>query len=234
MASKKKSIVRYFEQKDIVRPIALGVLILGIASLWIGIGWIGYILAMIGIPVGLVTYIVSAAKTVSQDEVPSAIERGMREYDLKFKESKVFRTEVVKHPEPFETETHIYDGARYFKKAKNGNIMSDIYTKAHIFFTESSTIILKRTLSLCELDELTQAGVTDTLDTLPFSDIKEAKLEEKELEVILTDTKKPHRIKVCELVIAGHDGERLRFPVRNDHEMTSYCEQINRKTRTNN
>ncbi len=229
MASKKNSIVRYFEQKDIVRPIALGVLILGIISLWIGIGWVGYILAMIGIPVGLVTYIVSAAKTVSHDEVPSQIERGMRDYDLKFKESKAFRTEVLKHPAPFETETHVYSNGKYFKKVKSGNIITDVYTKAHIFYTNDSVIILKRTLSLCELDGLTNAGIDDSFDTLSFSDIKEAKLDEKELDVTLSDTKKPHRVKICELVIAGNGCELIRFPVRNDHEMASFCEQINRK-----
>ncbi len=231
MAKKSKNrIVTYFEQKDMLRPIALGALIAGLVMMWLGRSYISYILAAILISVGLVTYIVTAARIVSHDEVPDQAKKAMREYDAVYTESKEFSKEVLRHPAPVESELHIYgDGAKYFKKVKDGRVISDVYVKSHFFFTNESFVAVSRRVSLCELDGLTKAGIYDEFKKLAFSDISSASLEEKELEVILSDTKKPVKVKQGELVILGKGGELLRLAVKNDVAMESLCKDVSRR-----
>ncbi len=231
MAKKSKNrVVTYFEQKDNIRPIALGALIVGLLLMWLGWSFISYILAAILIPVGLVAYIVSAARIVSHEEVPDQAKRAMRDYDSEFLNSKEFSKEVLKHPVPVEVELHLFgEGVKYYKKLKDGRVISDVYSKSHFFFTNDRLLIISRRASLCELDDLTRAGIEDKRKDILFSQIKCAVIEEFELEVTLSDTKKTINVKQYELVINGEENIITSIPVRNDISVETLCKDINRR-----
>ncbi len=218
--------IKYFEQKDVVRPIALIALIVGLVLLWIGWGWI---FSIILIPGAFITYIVSAAKTISHDEIPDMINKCMQNYDREFIESKAYK-EVQKHPAPVETEAYEYgDKSKYFKKMKDSRVISDVYSKVHVFLTKDAVTVVGRRVSVTELDGLTKAGIEDIYESYRLTDIKKVTLEENELEVILSDTKKPQKVRQTAMVFYGNNGEMARFFVRNDMELVKFCEEIERK-----
>ncbi len=226
---KKNVIVKYFEQRDIIRPIALGIVVVGVVTIWLPLSWVAYMLATILIPGGLVTYFVAAAKTVSPEEVPDQIKKAMRDYDADFLASKTAK-EVLRHPAPHETETHIFgEGSRYYKKLKNNSLISDVYSKAHFFFTQKEFIVISRRVSVCELDGLTNAGINDLSRTLPLEKIASAEMRSNEYTVTLSDTKVPQKAKQFELVIKLLDGEELIIPARDDTAMTNIAEEIDRR-----
>ncbi len=233
MAKKNKnSLIAYFEQKDNIRPIALGVLVLGVIMIWIPISWIAYLLATILIPAGLIGYIVSASRLVSHDELPDQAKRAMQDYDIEYTTSKEFSKEVLRHPAPYETELYVYgEDTKYYKKLKDGRVVSDVYVKTHLFFTNEALVAISRKASLCSLDGLTRAGITDTFKKIPFSSISNAALVENELEAELSDIKKPIKLKQHYFVVDGEQEELLRLPVKDDVAIVAICEEIKRKTK---
>ncbi len=229
---KKNVIVTYFEQRDIVRPIALGIVIVGVVTIWLPLSWVAYILATVLIPTGLITYIVAAARSVSPEEVPDQIKKAMRDYDAEFILSKEYR-EVLRYPASHECETHVYgDGSRYYKKLKNNSVISDIYSKSHFFFTQASFVAITRRVALCELDGATSSGIYDSVRKLPFEEIASSELQVTEYTVVLSDTKADQRVKQFDLVVKMRSGEEIGIPVCDDTAMTDMCAEINRRVIT--
>ena len=66
-----KDSINYFQKSDVLKYVGGGVLIAGLVSLWIGFGYLGFILAFIGIPTGLVLFFIgSANKITDADKAP--------------------------------------------------------------------------------------------------------------------------------------------------------------------
>ena len=72
---------RYYYQRDIIRPIGMVLLPIGLVMLFLRMGFISYILATVFIPVGLVLFLVGGAKLVSDNDVIEQIDHAMLDYD---------------------------------------------------------------------------------------------------------------------------------------------------------
>ena len=221
---------RYYHQKDIVRPIGMVLLPLGLVMLFLRMGFMSYILATVFIPVGLVLFLVGGAKLVSDNDILEQIDHGMRDYDKSVTDMNGYERIVLKQPAPVEMTSYRFDGsAKYFRRGKNSTPISNVYTRTRLFFTKDSILVASRTLNISELNVAAGEGITDVSEHLGFAGIKSASLEEHSVTVTQTNTGKPMTVKWCELVIMGHSEELIRIPTKNDMDASALVDDINRK-----
>ena len=230
MKKKLNDGTRYYYQKDILRPIGMVLLPLGLVMLFLRMGFLSYILATVFIPVGLVLFLVGGAKLVSDNDIIERIDHAMLDYDKSVTDMNGYERIVLKQPAPVELTAYQFgDKAKYFKRGKNSTPISDVYTRTHLFYTKDSLMIVGRTLSISELDEANGTGVTDFAEHIPFSGIKSASLEVHDAKITLTNTGKPLTVKWCELVIMGHNEELIRIPTKNDMDASGLVDDLNRR-----
>ena len=221
---------RYYYQKDVIRPIGMVLLPVGLVMLFLRMGFLSYILATVFIPVGLVLFLVGGAKLVSDNDMNELMDHGLRDYDKEITDNLNYDRVILKQPAPVELSSYQYgDKAKYFKRAGNSTTVSDIYTRTHLFHTKDSLMIVSRTLNMAELNVTDRIGITDVSETIAFSGIKSAFLDEHTTTVTLTNTGKPNTVKWCELVLMGHEEELMRIPTKNDMDAASLVDDINRR-----
>ncbi len=221
---------RYYYQKDIVRPIGMILLPIGLIMLFLRMGFVSYILATVFIPVGLVLFLAGGAKLVSDNDVLEQIDHAMLDYDKPITNMTGFERIVLKQPAPVEMASYRFDDkAKYFRRGKNSTPVSDVYSRTHIFFIKDGMMIIGRTITLSELNEAEGRGIEDISETISFAGIKSVALEEHNVTVIQTNTGKPMSVKWCELVITGNTEELIRIPTKNDMDAIALVDDINRK-----
>ncbi len=225
----------YFRQRDILRPLGGAFLIIGLLWLYFGWGLVGYIVSCTIVPLGLIFFIVGGSRLISDNDLAEQITHAMEDYDKSITDLPHFDRAVLPQPAPVECRAYSFGTeASYFKKNKSGSPVSDILTGAHFFFTRDSLLIAARTVCLATSAEIDGLEHRDFSDTLPFSALIEAKLDEHTDSVKLTNTGKNLTVKWCELVLTVKDenntpAEALRIAVPNDMDTATLCEEINRR-----
>ena len=221
---------RYYHQKDIIRPIGMVILPLGLIMLFLRMGFMSYILATVLIPVGLVLFLLGSSKLVSDNDIIELVDHAMLDYDKPITNMNGFERIVLKQPAPVELVSYQFgDKATYFKRGKNSTPISDVYTRTHLFYTKDALMVVGRTLYIAQLNEAEGKGITDMSETIAFAGIKSAALEDHQVTVTLTNTGKPVTVKWCELVLYGHENELLRIPTKNDMDASGRVDDINRR-----
>ena len=230
MKQKLNDGTRYYHQRDIIRPIGMVLLPLGLLMLFFRMGFLSYILATVLIPVGLVLFLAGGAKLVSDNDVLEQIEHAMLDYDKPITNMTGYERIVLKQPAPMEMASYRFDDtAKYFRRGKNSTPVSDVYARTHIFFTKDAMMIIGRTLTLSELNEAEGRGIADISETIAYAGIQSAALEEHSVTVTQTNTGKPMTVKWCELVIMGNSEELIRIPAKNDMDAAALVDELNRK-----
>ena len=228
--SKMNDGTRYYHQKDIIRPIGMVLLPLGLVMLFLRMGFISYILATVFIPVGLVLFLVGGSKLVSDTDIQELIDHALLDYDKSVTDMNGYERIVLKQPAPVELESYQFgETAKYFRRGKNSAPVSDIFTRTHLFYTKDTLMIAGRTLCISELNEAEGLGISDVSETIAFSGIKSAALDVHEVTVTATNTGKPMGVRWCELVIYGQDEELIRIPTKNDMDSAGLVDDINRR-----
>ena len=221
---------RYYHQRDIIRPIGMVLLPVGLVMLFLRMGFVSYMLATVFIPVGLVLFLIGGSKLVSDNDIIEQIDHAMLDYDKSVTDMNGYERIVLKQPAPVELESYQFgDKAKYFRRGKNSTPVSDVYTRTRLFYTKDSLMIVGRTLCISELNEAEGLGITDISEHIPFSGIASAALDMHETQITLTNTGKPLTVKWCELVIMGHEGELMRIPTKNDMDASGLVDDINRR-----
>lgn len=229
MKKKLNDATRYYHQKDILRPIGMVLLPLGLVMMWLGWSFISYILAAVFIPAGLVMFLVGSSKFVSDNDIREQIDHAMLDYDKSVTDMNGYERIVLKQPAPLEIEAYQFgETAKYFKRGKNSTPVSDVFTRTRLFYTKDAIMIVGRTLCISELNEAEGKGITDVSETIAYEGITSASLETHEVQVTQTNTGKPMNVKWCELVIMGHNEELIRFPAKNDMDATGLVDDLNR------
>lgn len=220
----------FYRQTDTLPFIGTAMLIIGILCLWLGFGFVSYILTAVFVPVGLILFFIGFSGRVSQNDLEEERDHLLRDYDESVTRMDKYDRIVLQQPAPVETGAFGFgDDAQYFKRGKGSTVLSDVYTQTHFFFTRDSLMVTSRTVKLSAMDAEKGEGFSDLHATLEYAAVKSASLDEHTVTVTLTNTNKPASVHWCELVIAGDEGELLRLPVRNDMDMSGLCEEIQRK-----
>ncbi len=219
----------YFRQRDI-RSVTVGMMVAGLALMYFGWTWISYVLACILTPGGLVLFFVFGSRIISDNDIAEQLDHACLDYDKSITDMTSYERVVLRQPAPVETSAYGFgENAAYFKKGKNGSLVSDRYTRAHFFFTNTELWVVGRHVSLTELGK-EDGGVTAFSEAYLYSGIT-AKLEEHSTPVIMTAGGKSATAKWHELVITATTGEELlRLPVQNDMDVAGLCDELSRKT----
>lgn len=229
---KMNDMMRYYHQKDIIRPIGMVLLPLGLVMLFLRMGFLSYMLATVFIPVGLVLFLVGGSKLVSDGDYQEQIDHALRDYDRSVTNMNGYERIVLKQPAPVELASYEFgDKAKYFKRGKNSTPISDVYTRTRLFYTKDTLMIVGRTLSISELNGSEGTGITDVSETIGFAGIANAYLDEHEVTVTVSNTGKPMTVKWCELVIMGEGEELIRIPTKNDMDASGLVDDLNRRAK---
>ena len=234
MKKKIKDGSLYFRQKDILRPLGAVLLPVGLVVVYFTWG-ILFALGALASAAGLVMFIVGGAKYISDNDVAEQIDHAMQDYDRSVTDMTGYERIVLKQPAPFEISAYSFgEDATYFKRGKNSTPVSDRFTRAHVFYTKDTLLVVGRTLALAGLNETTGEGITCFDGEYLLDGITAASLEQYETTVTLTNTGKPMTVKWCELVLTGAEGELLRIPAKNDMDAEGLVEFINRRRERGN
>lgn len=223
----------FYRQRDLLRPIGLGMTVVGIIWFWIGISMASYYVPMVITPVGIILFFIGASRSISQSDLEGERDHALNDYDQAARATEHFDRLVLKQPSDVETGAYNYgEDAAYFRRGKNGTLMSDVYARTHIWFTKDGILLASRKVCLTRLND-PDGGISDTTRLVPFTALVGATLDEHTTSVTLTNTKKTATVRWCELVLTGHDGELLRVPAQNDMDCAGVCEEINRRIQKN-
>ena len=223
----------YYRQNDLWRLIGAGMMIVGVV--WFYFGWsaASYYVPCVITPAGLILFLVFSSRHISDNDMEEEKNHRLTDYDTCITGRQDYHRYVLRQPASVETDAyHMGADAAYFKRGKNSTLVSDRFVKSHFFFTNDALLVCSRTLSLT-LPREEEGAFEDVEVILPFSDIRSAELCEQTTTITLTNTKKPASAKWTELLIMGDSEELLRLPVKNDMDMFTLCEEINRKVKNN-
>ena len=227
--SLKKDAERYYRQTDLWRLLGAGMMIVGVVWFYIGMSSASYYVPCVITPVGLALFLIFSSRHISDNDMEEERNHRLLEYDTSVTGRKDYSRYILKQPADVETEAyHMGDEAAFFKRGKNGALVSDRFIKTHFFFTNDALLVCSRALSMTVPRE-EEGAWTDTELVLPYDELTFAKLCENTTTVTLTNTKKPATAHWMELVITGKEGELLRLPVKNDMDMSTLCDELNRK-----
>lgn len=227
--SLKKDGTRYYKQTDLWRLLGAGMMIVGIIWFWLGYSMASYYVPCVITPAGLVLFLIFSSRHISDNDMEEERNHRLLDYDASVTSRNDYSRLVLKQPADVETEAYHMGGeATCFKRGKNSALVSDRYVKTHFFFTANALLVCSRALSMT-LPVEDERAVTDTELTLPYESIRSVELCEQNTTVTLTNTKKPATARWMELVVSGSDGELLRLPVKNDMDVATLCDELNRR-----
>ena len=96
LTKQEKASVNYFTKTDTLKFVGGGLLIAGLRCLWIGWGYIGYILAFIGTPTGLILFLIGASGRVSDVDMDKYIESKMACLNIDIDSDKHYQLKLLK------------------------------------------------------------------------------------------------------------------------------------------
>ena len=119
LTKQEKLSINYFTKKDTLKIVGASVLIAGLASLAFGIGFVGYILALIGTPTGVVLFILGSSSKASDEDMDSDIESKMAGLLIDIDNDKRYYLKLLKHQKDITIEGYQYSDNVMIKKMKN-------------------------------------------------------------------------------------------------------------------
>lgn len=202
-----KDSINYFQKSDTLKYVGGGVLIAGLVSLWLGFGYVGFILAFIGIPAGLVLFFIGSANKITDADIDSVITNKMADLMIDIDNDRSYKLKLLKHQKDITLEGYKFNDGVMIKRLKSSEIRTSEFSRTKMRILSDRLYILRREISLIYNDQ-----VSNDLFELLFDDILSVEVVRDERSVVFN--KNTFFIKPCELVITTKDGE-FRFPCAN-------------------
>ena len=191
---KTKNSINYFLKTDTLKFVGGGILIAGLFALWIGWGWIGYILAFIGTPTGLVLFFIGSGGRVTDADMDGHITSKMAGLEIDIDQNRSYHLKLLKHLKEITIEGYRYHDEVMIKKLKSGEIRTSEFTRSKIRILSDRLYIINREISLIYDDQ-----VTDNLYELTYDSIKSLEIDRQ--QKTMTFNKNSYVIKPCYLKI---------------------------------
>ncbi len=221
-----KDSINYFQKSDTLKYVGGGVLIAGLISLWLGFGWIGYILAIIGIPTGLILFFIGSANKITDADIDSVITNKMADLMIDIDNDRSYKLKLLKYQKDITLESYKFTDGVMLKKLKSGEIRTSEFSRTKMRILSDRLYILRREISLIYNDR-----VQNDLFELPYDDILSVEVVRNERSVVFN--KNTFFIKPCELVITTKSAE-FRFPCANAVTSDEIVTAINRQKQAYN
>ncbi len=227
--SMKKDGTLYYRQTDFWRLLGAGLMIVGVVWFYIGFSMASYYIPCVITPAGLILFLIFSGRHVSDADMEEERTHRLADYDASVTSRGDYNRVVLRQPSDVESEAYYMgEPAGYYKRDKNGKMVSDRFVKSHFFFMADGLWVVSRTLSMTVARE-EEGAVADAEYLLSYAEMQFASLSESSVEVTLTASKKTAAVRMTEIVITGKEGELLRLPVQNDMDMSNLCDALNRR-----
>lgn len=226
LTKQEKASVNYFTKTDTLKFVGGGLLIAGLICLWIGWGYIGYILAFIGTPTGLILFLIGASGRVSDVDMDKYIESKMAGLNIDIDSDKHYQLKLLKQFKEIKTiDGYKYDDSVMIKKTKSGSLRTSEFTRSKIKILKDSLYIVSREISLITDD------VSNNTYEISYDSIKTIEIERENKRIIFNKntfiTKPTYLHIVC-------DEYELRLPIVDAVTSDSLVETIHHQIKTYN
>lgn len=218
---KFKSNIKYYTTSEAFKFIGLGLILLSVVLYFVGSGWSfwSWLILSIGTPIGFILFLISTGRS-SDEEINTYIKLHTKEIsadDISFE--KGFKKRVLDRCEPIYFEGYDFDGDVMVAKAKNGRIVSSIYTRAIIFPLDTGIHISYKTISIIS-DDVKE----DSVD-IDYSDIQSFKMDDQRKQIIFG--KKTFTPRDIRLVINYSDDKTITLPMQDNMDTENFIKKIN-------
>ena len=191
--------INYFRKKDVIKTVGVICLALGAVGILLAYStYIGYLLAMVLLPVGLVTFIVGTSIVSSESDIDEDIRKATADTQRDIASEKTYAKRILKNIPQITAEGYDYEEGLMLRKAKNSSIRSSQYTKAVIHPLTDALVILACTVSLVSTE--TKSEFVE----IPYTEINSLGIIKEEKE--LSFGKDSFKVKSVRLVIKHSDG----------------------------
>lgn len=218
---KYKSNIKYFTTSEAFKFAGLGLILLSVALYFLGSGWSfwSWLILSIGTPIGFILFLISTGRS-SDEEINTYIDLHTKEIsidDISFE--KGFKKRILDRQEAIYFEGYDYNGDVMVAKAKNGRIVSSVYTKAIIFPLDTGINISYKTISIIS-DDVKEGSID-----IDYSDIQSFKMEDERKQIVFgKKTFTPHDIR---LVINYSDSKTISLPMQDNMDTENFIKKIN-------
>ena len=192
--TRTKGIIDYFTKTDTLKYVGGGILIAGLLSLWIGIGIIGFILAIVGIPTGMVIYFIGARHNVTDSDVDKIIETKMEDLFINVDNIQIYKPKLLPHQSDIVLEGYLFGDDVMIKKRKTGEICTSEFSRTKLRILSDRLYIVNRKISILEDDK-----VENNLYEPTYDQIISVEVFREEKRVIFNGN--TFIIKPCQLII---------------------------------
>ena len=217
---KFKSNIKYFTKSEILKYIGVGLVILSVAIYFIDFfcGWFAYLILILGLPAGIVLFLISTGRA-SDDEINTYIKLHTKGIGEEVEDEKNFRKRLLDRQPPIVFEGHDFEDGVMITKAKNGSLVSSVFTKAIIFPLDTGIHVSYRTISLIS-DEIKE----DSFE-IGYSDISSFKMNDEKKQIVFGKKKfTPHDIR---LVINYSGVKTISLPMQDNMDTENFIKKIN-------
>lgn len=219
--SKYEKLARnYFLKNDTLKYVGAAILIASLACLVISFGIIGFILMLLGMPTGIVLFIVGSNSRFSEADMDAQLQSRLVGVNIEIDNERRFYVKLLKHQSDINLEGYHYSDGVMLKKTKNTGIRTSLFTKTKMRILSDRLYIVSRDVSLIS-DE-----ISDHIYEICYEQIKEVSIERDEKRVIFNN--ETFFIKPCYLSIKT-DNETLLFPVADAVTSDDIITNINRQ-----
>ena len=185
-----KNSINYFKKTDTLKLVGGGILIAGLICLWLGWGLIGYILAIIGTPTGLVLFFIGSTGRVTDADMDSDIDNKMAGLAIDIDQNRSYQLKLLKNIKEYTVEGYKFHDDVMIKKLKSGEIRTSEFSRSKIRILSDRLYIVNREISLIFDDE-----IENNLFELTYDTIKSVEIEREQKTV--TFNKNTFNIKPC-------------------------------------
>ena len=220
LSKKEKLSINYFTKTDTLKFLGGGILIAGLICLWIGIGWVGFVLAILGTPTGLVLFLIGASGRATDADMESDMNSKMAGLYLDIDSDKKYQLRLLKHHKTVTFEGYRYGDGVMIKKLKDASLRTSLFCRSQLRILSDSIYIVSRDISLINDD------VQNNVYEIHYDSIKAIEIERKQERIIFNNS--TFYTKPCYLHIFWDENE-VRLPITDAITADELVDKINRQ-----
>ena len=196
--------ISYFTKTDTLKIVGAAILIASLASLVFRLGLVGYILAIIGTPTGVVLFILGSTSKASDADMDSDMETKLTGILIDIDNDRHYRLKLLKNQKDITIEGYRYTDGVMIKKLKDGGLRTSEFTRTKLRILSDRLYIVSRDISLIA-DE-----IQNHLYEISYDDIQKIEIFREEKRVVFNNN--TFFTKPCHLVISTSDSQ-ISFPI---------------------
>lgn len=219
-----KANINYFKKWEGLKTLGLGMLIAGFVGIWMTFSYFVYLASIALLAAGVILFLVGNIGRSTEAEITQEIKRRSDGIDFAEVETEhKFHKRVPDKQEILDFSGFSFAEDALLKKMKNGSICSSEYMAARMLLLTDAFYVKTRKFSL-----ISDAQEEETFE-IPFSAVEDVTVVRESKTAVCGG--KSFAVKVCHLVIAYGEGQKLCLPTPDDVYADQLAERLKKLTR---